>query len=174
MSKEKKASFSNLDKLKGQNLKNFRNEKEEVKKNKNLLIKSSEENINLFKAIGFDFYKNKNELSLFSYRRVLVLVLYNLEKKFIKDYGSVIEPNEDYLKFYKKRGSRKNIVVKTKDLATINFLIPIRYAEMYFNLMHTYFVNECSELTSYSISQFFDFIVEYLSKEKMEDFKFYL
>lgn len=162
-----KKPISNLDKLKGSNLKNFRNEKEQVKKNKNLLIKTSEDYIDKFKIIGFDYYKNSGQLSQFAYRHYIVIVLLNIEKHFKEIYGGVSEPNEDYVNFYKKRGTRSNNEVELGDIGNINFLLPTRYADLYFNLMHTYYINECSNLSSYSISQFFIYIVEFIETNKL-------
>lgn len=162
-----KKSFSNLDKLKGSNLKNFKNEKDQVKKNKNLLIKTSETSIDFFKIKSFEFYKEEKELSLYSYRHYIVLCLLTIESDFKLKYKTISIPDDDYLAFYKKRGTRSNIETDLGELASINFLLPTRYAELYFNLMHTYYINECSGLTSYSISQFFLYIVRYIEKHKV-------
>lgn len=173
MSAEKKP-FSNLDKLKNSSLKNFKNEKEQVKKNKNLLIKSNEDLIDDFKIIAFEYYKKNKCLSQFSFRHYLVLTLLNIEKSFKGLYGSISEPNEDYTAFYKKRGTKTVIDANDGDLGAVNFLIPVKYSDLYFNLMHTYYINECTNLSSYSISQFFVYIVDYVKKEKLENYTFHL
>ena len=68
---DKKPFSSNLDRLKNQGIQKFTNDKESLKKTKNLLIKADEEAINEFKIIAFDYYKFSKQLSLFSFRHYL-------------------------------------------------------------------------------------------------------
>lgn len=134
-----------------------------AKKIKNLLIKADEEVINEFKIIAFDYYKNTKQLSLFSFRHFLALVLSNLETDFKAKYGSIEEPTEDFIKFYQKRGNKASIEPRDiKVMGNISFLFPISYANLYYRIMHTYYINEISHVSSYSISQFFYFIVDYI------------
>ncbi|MET3114849.1 hypothetical protein AAKU52_002589 [Pedobacter sp. CG_S7] len=142
---------------------NLNNDNPSAKKIKNLLIKADEEVINEFKIIAFDYYKNTKQLSLFSFRHFLALVLSNLETDFKAKYGSIEEPTEDFIKFYQKRGNKASIESRDiKVMGNISFLFPINYADLYYRIMHTYYINEISHVSSYSISQFFYFIVDYI------------
>jgi hypothetical protein len=168
-----KKQFSNLGKLQGKSIKAFTNDSVALKKTKNLLIKADEEVINSFKVIAFDYYKNTKQLSLFSFRHYIALVLYNLEDDFKAKYGSIIEPDEDYLKFYQKRGNKASIEDRDiKVMGNISFLLPLKYTSMYYRIMHTYYINEMSHVSSYSISQFFYFIEGYIRTTELKNYEF--
>lgn len=143
--------------------------KKAVKKTKNLLIKTDKILIDNFKVHSFTYYKDNGLLSLFSFRHYLVLALLNIEQDFKDRYGNISFPNEQYLVFYKKRGTKINIsqVKEERILESINFLLPVEYSELYYNLMHTYYINEKSDLSSYSISLFFEFIVSFISNNEL-------
>ena len=139
------------------------------KKTKNLLIKADEEIINDFKIIAFDYYKNTKQLSLFSFRHYLSIVLFNLENDFASKYGTILEPDDDYLKFYKKRGNKAGIVNRDiKVMGNISFLLPLKITSLYYKIMHTYYINEVSNLPSFSISQFFYFITDYIKTAQID------
>lgn len=175
MKKSAKKPLSNLSKLESQSIQSFTNDKSKVKKTKNLLIKADERYINDFKVIAFDYYKDSEQLSLFSFRHFLALVLYNLEEDFKVRYGSILEPNEDYMKFYKKRGNKASIASRdVKKMGNISFLLPMRYTDLYYSIMHTYYINEQSSLASYSISQFFYYIVDYIKSKKIKSYEIYI
>lgn len=173
--KAEKKPFSNLDKLPSKGIQNYSNDKTSIKKIKNLLIKADEEAINEFKIIAFDYYKNTKQLSIFSFRHYLVLVLYNMETDFKAKYGSIEEPNEDFIKFYKKRGNKASIGSReVKVMGNMNFLLPIKYTDLYYRIMHTYYINEKGDLSSYSISQFFYFIVDYIKSTELRTYEIHI
>lgn len=141
--------------------------KKAVKKTKNLLIKTDKILIDNFKVHSFTYYKDNGLLSLFSFRHYLVLALLNIEQDFKDRYGSISFPNEQYLAFYKKRGTKISQVKEERILENINFLLPVEYSALYFNLMHTYYINEKSNSSSYSISLFFEFIVFFIGNNEL-------
>jgi hypothetical protein len=144
-------------------------------KTKNLLVKANEDAINEFKIIAFDYYKNTKQLSLFSFRHYLALVLCNLEADFNLKYGAIEEPNEDFIKFYQKRGNKASIVTRDiKIMGNISFLFPLKYADLYYRIMHTYYINEISNVSSYSISQFFYFIVGYIKSTDLRSYEIHI
>ena len=165
---DKKPFSSNLDRLKNKGIQNFTNDKESLKKTKNLLIKADEEAINEFKIIAFDYYKFSKQLSLFSFRHYLALVLYNLEIDFKEKYGKIEEPDKDYLSFYQKRGNKALLTREVKVKGHFTFILPVRFVELYYRLMHTYYINEVPHLASYSISIFFYYIVDYIKDKKLQ------
>lgn len=142
--------------------------KKTVKKTKNLLIKTDKILIDNFKVHSFTYYKDNGLLSLFSFRHYLALALLNIEQDFKDRYGSISFPNEQYLAFYKKRGTKISQVKQERILENINFLLPVEYSELYFNLMHTYYINEKSNSSSYSISLFFEFIVLFIGNNELK------
>lgn len=139
-----------------------------LKKTKNLNIRSSETSIDNFKIIAFEFYKQNKQLKLFSFRHYLVLVLLSIENHFKAIYGMIEKPSEDYIQFYKKRGTKANIDRIDVILDTVNFLLPLDYSDLYFSLMHTYYIHEKQDLSCYSISLFFEYIVIYINEYKIE------
>lgn len=143
------------------------------KKTKNLLIKTSEEAIDAFKIKSFNYYKDNKKLKYFSFRHYIVLCLLSIEVVFSQKYESIEIPSEDFLAFYKKRGTKSKIEdvdeVKTLgEMGSINFMLPRVYADLYFTLMHNYYINECGKKTSYSISQFFLFIVKFIEENNID------
>lgn len=169
-----KKPFSNLDRLSNKGIQNFTNDKASVKQNKNLLIKADEEAINEFKIIAFDYYKNSKQLSLFSFRHFLALVLYNLDTDFKERYGNIVEPDKDYIAFYQKRGNKASLSRDVKVIGNLSFLLPLKYTDLYYRIMHTYYINEMSHLSSYSISQFFYYIVEYIKTAKLKSYEIHI
>jgi len=169
-----KKPFSNLDRLAKKGIQSFTNDKVSTKKIKNLLIKADEEAINDFKIIAFDYYKNSKQLSLFSFRHYIVLVLYNLEADFKAKYGTISEPDEDYITFYQKRGNKASLTRDVKVIGNISFQLPIKYTDLYYRIMHTYYINEISHLSSYSISQFFYYIVDYIKVSTLKAYEIHI
>ncbi|MBT2621258.1 hypothetical protein [Chryseobacterium sp. ISL-6] len=144
--------------------------KKASKETKNLLIKTDKSLINNFKIHSFTYYKDNDLLSLFSFRHYLALVLLNIQKHFLQKYGEITEPGEQYLVFYKKRGTKIDMIKEERILESINFLFPNEYSRLYYSLMHTYYINEKSNSSSYSISIFFEFIVSFISNNELELF----
>lgn len=171
---KKDNKLSNLSKLKTNSMANFTNDTSSVKKTKNLNIKSDEALINEYKVISFQYYKDIQKIKYFSFRHFMVLVILNMEKHFEELYGKILIPDDDYISFYKKRGTKANIGRSDVALDSINFLLPIKYSDMYFNLMHTYYINEHEDLPSYSISLFFEYVVQFAKKEKIMFFEVHL
>lgn len=169
-----KKSFSNLDKLANKGIQSFTNDKASITKTKNLLIKADEEAINEFKIIAFDYYKHSKQLSMFSFRHYLTLVLYNLETDFKARYGAISEPDKDYISFYQKRGNKASLSREVKVIGNISFLLPVKYTDLYYRIMHTYYINEMSNLSSYSISQFFYYIVEYIKVSTLKSYEIHI
>ena len=141
------------------------------KATKNMLVKTDKVLIDEFKIYSFTYYKDNGLLSLFSFRHFLVLVLLNIEKKFLKKYKSIDSPNEQYLNFYKKRGTKIHSLKEERILENINFLLPMNYAQLFYDLMHTYYINEKSDSSSYSISMFFEFIVSFIKQNELMFFE---
>lgn len=141
--------------------------KKAVKKTKNLLIKTDKILIDNFKVYSFTYYKDNGLLSLFSFRHYLALALLNIEQDFKDRYGNISFPDEQYLVFYKKRGTKITQVKEERVSESINFLLPIEFSELYYSLMHTYYINEKSDSSSYSISLFFEFIVSFISNNEL-------
>ncbi|RYE14067.1 MAG: hypothetical protein EOP34_07400 [Rickettsiales bacterium] len=170
-----KKQFSNLGKLQGKSIQSFTNDNVSVKKTKNLLIKADEEVIDEFKIVAFDYYRKTKQLSLFSFRHYLAIVLYNMEDDFKKSYGAILEPDDDYLKFYQRRGNKASIEERDiKVMGNISFLLPLKYTELYYRLMHTYYINKMAHLSSYSISQFFYFINEYIRTADLKHYEIHI
>lgn len=137
-----------------------------------MLVKTDKVLIDEFKIYSFTYYKDNGLLSLFSFRHFLVLVLLNIEKKFLEKYKSIASPDEQFLNFYKKRGTKIYNSKEERILESINFLLPVNYAQLFYDLMHTYYINEKSDSSSYSISMFFEFIVPFLKQNELMFFKF--
>ncbi len=72
---------------------------------KNLLIKSSENNIFFFKDKGWHFFTENQKFIHFSYKNFLINILLNVKIIFLQKYGVLEKPNADYLTFYRKRGT---------------------------------------------------------------------
>jgi hypothetical protein len=142
--------------------------KKSSKSTKNLLVATDKALIDTFKIHSFTFYKDNDLLSLFSYRHYLALVLLNMQEHFLKKYKVVAVPNEQYLGFYKKRGTKMSTVKQERVMESINFLLPVDYTQLYYDLMHTYYINEKSDSTSYSISIFFEYIVSFIGKKQLK------
>ncbi len=139
-----------------------------------MLIKTDKVLVDEFKIYSFTYYKDNGLLSLFSFRHFLVLALLNIEKKFRKKYKSIDSPNDQYLNFYKKRGTKLHNSKEERVVESINFLLPVNYAQLFYDLMHTYYLNEKSDSSSYSISIFFEFIVSFLKQNELKFFEFEL
>lgn len=137
---------------------------------KNLLIRTSSDKINYFKEKGWQYYSENKKFFLFTYKNYLINTLLNLESNFEKKYGTLILPDKNYLIFYKKRGINKKGYLKEETIEKINFNLSIEHIELYYKLMHNYYINECPTESNYSVSHFFSFIIEYLKKRKL---KFY-
>lgn len=140
------------------------------KATKNLLVKTDKSLVDNFKICSFTYYKDNDLLSLFSYRHYLCLTLLNVQKSFEEKYHKVIAPNDQYLIFYKKRGTKIDNTKEERILESINFLLPLKYSDLYYELMHTYYINEKSDSSSYSISAFFEFLVFFLSNNSLDFF----
>jgi len=170
----KKNIHSNLGRLNTASMQSFSNEVEINKATKNLMVKTEEERIAAFKKKAFDFYSDPERIDMFSYRHYLVLVLMGMEEHFKKLYGAVLNPTEKYVAFYKRRGRKAIIRPVGTAMGSINFLLPERYAALYFDLMHTYYVNEKPHVPGYSISLFFEYIVDYIDAHdvRMADVRF--
>jgi hypothetical protein len=74
-------------------------------------------------------------------------------KSFQQKYHKVTAPNEQYLVFI-KRGTKIENTKEERILESINFLLPLKYSDLYYELMHTYYINEKSDSSNYSISAF--------------------
>lgn len=136
-----------------------------------MLIKTDKNLVDEFKVYSFTYYKDNGLLSLFSFRHYLILTLLNIEKIFRKKYKTIISPDEQYLNFYKKRGTKIHSVKEERVVESINFLLPVNYAQLFYSLMHTYYINEKSDSSSYSISMFFEFIVSFIKQNELKFFE---
>jgi hypothetical protein len=136
---------------------------------KNLLIKNTKETIDKFKRIGFEFYQNNNKIHLFSFKNFLIVTLLNLEKEYLKKYKTILSPNEDYILFYKKKGTnihKEDFVKESKE--NINFSLEMEYHDLFYKLMHTFYINNSKNYSNYSSQMFFEEIVKYLTNNSLQ------
>lgn len=131
---------------------------------KNLLIKTDKDLVDEFKVCSFMYYKDNGLLSLFSFRHFMMLVLLNIQNLFLEKYGKILSPDEEYLNFYKRKGKKITFIKEERILESINFLLPLQYAQLYYDLMHTFYINEKSNSPNFSISIFFEFIVSFIKQ----------
>lgn len=136
-----------------------------------LLINNYEQNIEYFKHKGFDYFTTIGKIHIFSYKNYLINILLNFEENLKKRYNILSIPNEEYISFYKKKGtdiSAKDDINKSKK-GSITFNVENNYYDLYFTLMHTFFIHERKTQSNYSISIFFDEIVDFIRKNELKD-----
>lgn len=133
---------------------------------KNLLIITESDLADFFKIKAFAFYQESKKLQFFSFKHYLTLCLYAIENHFKEVYKEILTPSDDYLLFYQKRG-KKSETHKMKESTRINFILKIEDVNLYYKLMHTYYINECPEKQSFSISRFFVFIVAFIENNEI-------
>lgn len=145
-----------------ENLKNFDNTKK-LQKRKVLTININRENLNQFRTDAFMYYRDLDKLIHFSYTNYFKVCMRNVYTYFIEKYGSVQNPDPEFLKFYKKRG-RSNGTAHLyhhvfNETEPITFLLNEYDTDMYYAILNTYYLNEQKNLASYSATFFFyDFI----------------
>lgn len=135
---------------------------------KNLLIKSSENNIFFFKDKGWHFFTENQKFIHFSYKNFLINILLNVKIIFLQKYGVLETPNADYLTFYRKRGTNIIPFLKGEKPGKINFNLTSEHLDLYYDLMHTHYINECSDYSNYSVSFFFSFLIDFIKENKLE------
>lgn len=151
-----------LSNLKNQDkAKDFKNEVKSNQK-KTLLITAELSKIDKYKSYSFDFYRNNEIISLFNYQHFLINVLLNIKEIYTDKYKEILIADEQYLKFYKIK--KKHTGTKIERPEKITFLLPLEYYNLYYNLMHTFYMNEKSSLQNYSISIYFNEIVLFLDE----------
>ncbi|MCT2410006.1 hypothetical protein NZD88_20820 [Chryseobacterium antibioticum] len=135
---------------------------------KNLLIKNTKELIDKFKRIGFEFYQDNNKIHLFSFKNFLIVTLLNLETEYKKKYKTILLPSEEYILFYKKKGTNihKEYIKESKE--NINFNLETEYYDLFYSLMHTFYINNSKNYSNYSSSIFFEEIVKYLTENTLQ------
>ena len=140
---------------------------------KNILIKSTSDNINKFKRLGFEFYQKNNMIHLFSFRHFLILILLNMKEKFLQSNINLLSPNEDFIKFYKRKGTNINKENSESQIKEkINFYLEIKYYNFFYVIMHNYYLQYEKDSSNFSSFVFFNKIIDFISKEelKMIDF----
>lgn len=115
-----------------------------------------------------------------TYLYVLFNILKNIEKSYISMYGKILEPNETYISFYKKKQTKglplpPGVYLDKPEYLAI--LTSENTMELYIKLMHTYFINELQKqgVLRYSSSFYFYVIVSYFENnmDKLEIFEYY-
>jgi hypothetical protein len=139
---------------------------------KNLLINNSEEVIESFKLIGFEFYQSIDKIHLFSFKNFLLVVLKNIQEDYIKLYNGILTPTENYLIFYKKKGTTIHQTFTRENKKNINFSLNQEDYNLYFNLLHTFYINNQQHYSNYSASIYFsEIVLNYLPNKKLTDFE---
>lgn len=155
------------------NIKNFSNDKVDFEKivKKNIVILANKEIVDEFKVIAFEFYKKNKILSLFSWAHFFSIAIKNIELYYKKKYKDILVPDTDYLAFYqrKSKASNANEFYNLEDLERLTLVVKSPYIELFYSLMHTFYVNERSKLTSFSVSiYFYDFVTDLKNINKIE------
>lgn len=134
---------------------------------KNILVKTSNEIIKEFKEIGLQIFRDNDKIYLFSYKTFLKNTLLNMQVEYEKLYLKIESPTAEYIDFYKRKGS---IIVKTDTgtKANMGFTLEPEYYDLYYSLMHTFYINESQHLSNYSVSVFFGEIVNFCKEKKQE------
>lgn len=139
---------------------------------KNLLINNSEEIIQKFKQIGFEYYQSINKIHLFSFKNFLLVILHNLKSEYELQYKNILTPDENYLLFYKKKGTSIHQTYTTENKKNINFSLNPEDYNLYFNLLHTFYINNQQHYSNYSASIYFsEIVLNYLPNKKLVDFE---
>lgn len=135
---------------------------------KNLLINNSAEIIQRFKELGFEFFQSKNKIHLFSFKNFLLVILKNLENDYKIKYNGILTPDENYLLFYKKKGTSIHQSFSSENKKNINFSLNPEHYTLYFNLLHTFYINNQKGYSNYSASIYFSEIVtNYLPNKEL-------
>jgi len=148
------------------NINNFSNDRidpEKKSKRKNLLLISDKEKIDEFKIVAFEFYRKNNILSLFAWSHFFPIAVKNIRTTYEKKYKKLLVPDSQYLKFYqtKSKASNARDFYNLDNMERITFVVDPYYLDLYHSLMHTFYINERTNLTSFSVSLYFsDFVQE--------------
>lgn len=136
---------------------------------KNLLINNSEEIIQNFKVTGFEFFKSIEKIHLFSFKNFLLVTLQNLKEDYEKQYSKITSPTENYLIFYKKKGTTIHQTFTAQNKKTINFSLNQEDYNLYFDLLHTFYINNQKDYSNYSASIFFsEIVMNYLPNKQLK------
>lgn len=156
------------------NISKFSNDKvaEDKVQKKNIVILANKLIVDDFKVIAFEFYKQNNMLSLFSWAHFFTIALKNIEVEYQKKYKKVIAPDADFLKFYQRKSKASNAheFYNLEDLERLTLAVEIQNIDLYYSLMHTFYINERSKLTSFSVSIYFYDFVALLKELKKIDY----
>ena len=148
---------------------------------KTINIRVNQNIIDDFKYSAFEFFKNHNAKNEFNYGNYFKILIYNLDKSFLLQYGEILHCNDINLKYYKSVGKKKEISTlynHNPESASISFYIEIPLEKKLYDLIHTYYVNEKSQLHFYSVTYFFYDIMkiinfnslEYIDKNNMQNY----
>lgn len=156
--------------LKGKsNIKNFSNDKVSLEKapKKNIIITTNRKYINSYKIIAFDFYKNNNCISLFSWAHFLPIAMHNVKSFYEKKYKKILELDDQYLKFYqtKSKASNASDFYDLTDYEKLTIILEKEDIDLYYQLMHTYYMNERTNITAFSVSIYFIDLVKHLEND---------
>lgn len=110
-----------------------------------------------FKDFAFAHYQQRERLDLFGYSHYLKICLLNFEKYLLENNIDIVEPTQNYLDFYSRKGNINTLnpeIYSRENVSSITFSIDT-YHDMYYMLMHTYFLNFLKGYKNYSTSFFF-------------------
>lgn len=156
--------------LKGKsNIKNFSNDKVSLDKapKKNIIITTNKKYIDSYKIIAFDFYKKNNCISLFSWAHFLPIAMHNVKALYEKKYKKLLELDDQYLKFYqtKSKASNAGDFYDLVDYEKLTIILEKEDIDLYYQLMHTFYINERTNITAFSVSIYFIDFVKHLEND---------
>jgi hypothetical protein len=102
---------------------------------------------------------------------IMHIVLHNMKKEYISKYKKLLIPDDFYVSFYNRKQTKgmplPPSIELEKNMVLMSILVTKEDKELYWQLMHTYFVNEIEkkgEIVRYSVSIFLYEIVKYFEK----------
>ena len=112
------------------------------------------------------FIGNKQSLS-----HIMHIVLYNMQQEYIVKYKKLLTPDDFYVNFYNKKQTKgmplPEGIELEKEMVFMSIMITKEDKELYWQLMHTYFINEIEKkygIVRYSVSIFLFEILKYFEK----------
>lgn len=164
--------------LTASNISSFKQLKGSVKKKVSLLITADATVMEAFKTLAFNYYKDRKILRYFNWNSFLRVCLLNMETLFSSQNKKITIPDEDTLFFYKKPSKTKSYIPERYTMSNpqkLSFTISREDLNIYYALMHSYYTEECADLTFFSVSYFFVDVVNIISKipqDKLKDIKY--
>lgn len=155
------------------NLAEYSNDKTEPlkAKKKTLILWIPKSVVDRYLECAFAYYRENGILAEYSWSAFFKVAIANVENTMSEKY-TLIQPTQDYLKFYRKRSKsannkEANFYNSTEEEQRINLFVEEEWIDRYFVLLHTFFVKERSSLSNFSISLFFNDFVDILESRKV-------